>query len=47
MRGRATHDEMAAWFEISRRNIGAILDGRSWPEKRLPTAYGQETVATK
>jgi hypothetical protein len=29
MRGRATHDEMAAWFEISRRNIGAILDGEA------------------
>jgi hypothetical protein len=32
MNGRATHDEMAQWFEISRRNVGAIVDGRTWKD---------------
>jgi ribosomal protein S13 len=34
--GQKTHDELARIFGVSRRNIGAILDGRSWgPEKKI------------
>ena len=31
MRGKKTQDEMAKMFGVSRRNIGAVLSGRSWP----------------
>jgi len=34
LKGKMTHDEMAAIFKVSRRNIGAILDGRSWVQNK-------------
>lgn len=31
MKGQKTQDEMARMFGVSRRNIGAVLSGKSWP----------------
>lgn len=35
LKDQKTHDEIARIFNISRRNVGAIIDGRSWgPERK-------------
>lgn len=31
LKGRETQDAMARMFGVSRRNIGAVLSGKSWP----------------
>lgn len=46
LKGKKTHDELARIFGISRRNVGAILDGRSWGPEWKMTFYTPEEEAT-
>ena len=36
LKGQVTQDQMAKMFGVSRRNIGAVLQRRSWPTGELP-----------
>jgi len=40
--GQKTHDELARLFGVSRRNIGAIIDGRSWGPTSSIVPFSQD-----
>jgi hypothetical protein len=43
--GQKTHDEIAATFNVSRRTIGAVLDGRTWGADRRHFVFQPEDDA--
>lgn len=43
--GLKTHDEIAAQFDVSRRTVGAVLDGRTWSDDRKHFVFQPEDDA--